>query len=36
MGGSGTIITEAEEFFQIYGLESVAIPTNKPVVRQDS
>jgi preprotein translocase subunit SecA len=34
-GGSGTIITEAEEFFQIYGLESVAIPTNMPVIRQD-
>jgi len=34
-GGSGTIMTEAEEFFKIYGLESVAIPTNKPVIRKD-
>jgi len=34
-GMSGTIMTEAEEFAKIYGLESVAIPTNQPVVRQD-
>lgn len=34
-GGSGTILTEAEEFYKIYGLESVVIPTNKPVVRVD-
>ncbi len=34
-GGSGTIITEAEEFYKIYGLESVAVPTNKPVIRED-
>ncbi|MEP7103237.1 MAG: preprotein translocase subunit SecA [Candidatus Dojkabacteria bacterium] len=34
-GGSGTIMTEAEEFFKIYGLESVNVPTNKPVVRVD-
>lgn len=35
-GGSGTIMTEAEEFFKIYGLESIPIPTNKPVIRLDS
>lgn len=34
-GGSGTILTEGEEFYKIYGLESLAIPTNKPVVRLD-
>lgn len=35
-GGSGTVMTEAEEFYKIYGLETVQIPTNKPVVRIDS
>ncbi len=34
-GGSGTVMTEAEEFYKIYGLESVVIPTNRPVIRQD-
>ncbi|KXK26226.1 MAG: Protein translocase subunit SecA [candidate division WS6 bacterium OLB20] len=34
-GGSGTIITEAEEFGKIFNLESYAIPTNKPVIRDD-
>lgn len=34
-GGSGTVMTEAEEFYKIYGLESVPIPTNKPVARID-
>lgn len=34
-GGSGTIMTEAEEFFKIYGLDSVEVPTNKPVIRKD-
>lgn len=35
-GMTGTAITEAEEFFKIYKLEVIVIPTNKPVVRQDS
>lgn len=35
-GGSGTVMTEAEEFFKIYGVESVPIPTNKPVIRDDA
>jgi len=35
-GGSGTVMTEAEEFYKIYGVETVQIPTNKPVVRIDS
>jgi len=34
-GGSGTIMTEAEEFYKIYGLESVVIPTNRQVIRDD-
>jgi preprotein translocase subunit SecA len=34
-GMSGTALTEAEEFFKIYSLEVLAIPTNKPVVRLD-
>lgn len=34
-GGSGTVMTEAEEFYKIYGLETVQIPTNKPIVRKD-
>ncbi|MEA2020563.1 MAG: preprotein translocase subunit SecA [Patescibacteria group bacterium] len=34
-GMSGTIMTEAEEFKKIYGLDSIAIPTHKPVIRDD-
>jgi len=34
-GMTGTAITEAEEFFKIYKLETVSIPTNKPTIRQD-
>lgn len=34
-GGSGTIMTEAEEFFKIYGLDSVEIPTNRSIIRKD-
>jgi preprotein translocase subunit SecA len=32
---TGTADTEAFEFRQIYGLEVLVIPTNKPMVRQD-
>jgi preprotein translocase subunit SecA len=32
-GMTGTAITEAEEFYKIYGLEVVVIPTNKPLIR---
>jgi preprotein translocase subunit SecA len=35
-GMTGTAVTEAEEFFKIYKLEVVSIPTNKPVSRVDS
>jgi len=34
-GMTGTADTEAYEFQQIYGLEVVVVPTNKPVVRVD-
>ncbi|MCE1241623.1 MAG: preprotein translocase subunit SecA [Oryzomicrobium sp.] len=34
-GMTGTADTEAYEFHQIYGLETVVIPPNRPVVRQD-
>ncbi len=34
-GMTGTAITEAEEFSQIYKLEVITIPTNKPCVRDD-
>ena len=34
-GMTGTADTEAYEFQQIYGLEVVVIPTNKPMVRKD-
>ncbi len=34
-GMTGTADTEAYEFHQIYGLEVVVIPPNRPVVRQD-
>ncbi len=34
-GMTGTALTEAEEFREIYGLEVVEIPTNKPIARDD-
>jgi preprotein translocase subunit SecA len=34
-GGSGTIMTEQEEFFKIYNLEGAEIPTNLPIIRKD-
>ena len=34
-GMTGTAATEAEEFFKIYKLDVVEIPTNKPMIRQD-
>jgi preprotein translocase subunit SecA len=35
-GMTGTAMTEAEEFQEIYNLEVVEIPTNKPIARLDS
>ncbi|MBM3163139.1 MAG: preprotein translocase subunit SecA [Chlorobi bacterium] len=34
-GMTGTAETEASEFYEIYKLDVVVIPTNKPVVRRD-
>jgi preprotein translocase subunit SecA len=35
-GMTGTAMTEADEFWKIYHLEVIAIPTNKPLVRVNS
>lgn len=34
-GMTGTALTEAEEFMEIYGLGVVEVPTNKPIARVD-
>lgn len=34
-GMTGTALTEAEEFAEIYGLGVVEVPTNKPIARKD-
>jgi preprotein translocase subunit SecA len=34
-GMTGTAMTEAGEFAEIYGLECAEVPTNKPMIRQD-
>ncbi len=34
-GCTGTALTEAEEFYEIYKLPVVTIPTNKPMIRKD-
>jgi preprotein translocase subunit SecA len=35
-GMTGTAMTEQEEFYKIYGLEVVAIPTHRPMIRADN
>ena len=35
-GMTGTAITEAGEFWEIYELDVIEIPTNKPIARKDS
>ncbi|MBC7294460.1 MAG: preprotein translocase subunit SecA, partial [Thermoleophilia bacterium] len=35
-GMTGTAATEADEFREIYGMEVVVIPTNAPMIREDS
>ena len=35
-GMTGTALTEQDEFYKIYGLEVVAIPTNMPLGREDN
>ena len=32
---TGTALTEEKEFRDIYGMDVIAIPTNKPVIRVD-
>ncbi len=34
-GMTGTAATEAEEFYKIYKLETIVIPTNRPNIRKD-
>jgi len=34
-GMTGTALTSAEEFDKVYGLEVTAVPTNKPMIRQE-
>lgn len=34
-GMTGTAVTEAEEFHKIYKLETVVIPTHRPMIRKD-
>jgi len=34
-GMTGTAATEKEEFFKIYGLDVVVLPTHRPLIRQD-
>ncbi|OUX46947.1 MAG: preprotein translocase subunit SecA [Candidatus Pelagibacter sp. TMED275] len=34
-GCTGTALTESEEFFEIYNLNVVSIPTNKKMIRED-
>ncbi len=34
-GMTGTAMTEEEEFRKIYNLDSIAIPTNRPMIRKD-
>lgn len=34
-GMTGTAKTEEEEFYKVYGLETLVIPTNKPIARSD-
>jgi preprotein translocase subunit SecA len=32
---TGTAATEAEEFYKVYSLDTLPIPTNKPLIRDD-
>ena len=35
MDAQGTALTESEEFYEIYNLPVVVIPTNKKMIRKD-
>ena len=32
---TGTAVTEAEEFYKVYALDTLIIPTNRPLIRED-
>ena len=32
---TGTALTSSEEFYKVYGVDTVAVPTNKPIDRKD-
>ena len=32
---TGTALTEAEEFYDIYKLKTISVPTNKAMIRND-
>ncbi len=34
-GMTGTAVTSSEEFYKVYGLNTVVVPTNKPAARKD-
>ncbi|MFA6552362.1 MAG: preprotein translocase subunit SecA [Candidatus Paceibacterota bacterium] len=34
-GMTGTAVTSSEEFYKVYGLDVISIPTNKPTMRKD-
>jgi preprotein translocase subunit SecA len=34
-GMTGTAVTSSEEFYKVYGLNTVVVPTNRPVARDD-
>ncbi len=34
-GMTGTAVTSSEEFYKVYGLNTVVVPTNKPAIRKD-
>lgn len=34
-GMSGTCLSESEEFYEIYGVDTISIPTHRPVIRID-
>ena len=34
-GMTGTALTEEKEFRNIYGMDVIVIPTNRPVIRKD-
>lgn len=35
-GMTGTALTSAEEFYKVYTLDTIEIPTNKPIARKDN